>query len=216
MGRASTATLAIVKRGPGRPRPLDIVEVPAPRPDPRSADPHATQKISRAQLEEALKRTKSGTRRALRSEPEIPPNDNDERRERDSLPGPREDDDSPNVAPQVTIVRIDSVEMETIDPLSLPANRSTPVMRTPGTAMRAPTGTPTPMGSMMSPMIIQTPVKPAAPVVDRNRRYWATNRLHITPRTAFIAGLAVALFILLAASIGFFAGRIVPGSPGSR
>jgi hypothetical protein len=180
--------------------------VPAARPDARSADPYATQKISRAQLEEALKRTKSGTRRALRSEPEIPPNENDPRRERDSLPGPREDDDSPQMGPQVTIVRIDSVEMEAIDPLSLPPIRSTP---SPGTR-----ATPTPMGSMLSPMVIQTPGRSASPVleVDRRRRYWATNRLHITPRTAFIAGLAVALFVLLAASVGFFAGRIVPGS----
>lgn len=175
--------------------------MPAARPDPRSADPYATQKISRAQLEEALKRTKSGTRRALRSEPEIPPNENDPRRERDSLPGPREDDDSPQMGPQVTIVRIDSVELEAIDPLSLPPMRSTP-------------GIPTPMGSMLSPMVIQTPVRSSAPVVDvdRKRRYWATNRLHITPRIAFIAGLAVALFVLLAASVGFFAGRIAPGS----
>ena len=198
-----------MKSGPGRPRPLDIVEVPAAQPDARSADPQATQKISRAQLEEALKRTKSGTRRALRSEPELPPNENDPRRERDSLPGPREDDDSPLIGPQVTIVRIDSVEMEAIDPLSLPPMRSTP---SPGTR-----GTPTPMGSVLnglSPMVIQTPGRSAPPLleVDRKRGYWATNRLHVTPRTAFIAGLAVALFVLLAASLGFFAGRIVPGS----
>lgn len=179
--------------------------MPAARPDPRSADPAATQKISRAQLEEALKRTKSGTRRALRSEPEIPPNENDPRRERDSLPGPREDDDSPLIGPQVTIVRIDSVEMDAIDPLSLPPIRATP-------------GTPTPMGSLLprlSPMVIQTPGRSSAPVVevDRKRRYGATNRLHVTPRTAFIAGLAVALFVLLAASVGFFAGRIAPATP---
>jgi hypothetical protein len=183
--------------------------VPAARPDPRSADPYATQKISREQLEEALKRTKSGTRRALRSEPEIPPNENDPRRERDSLPGPREDDDSPHIGPQVTIVRIDSVEMETIDPLSLPPMRSTP-----SPSARA---TPTPMGSVLnglSPMVVQTPGRSSAPIVqvDRKRRYWATNRLHITPRIAFIAGLAVALFALLTAAIGFFAGRISPGS----
>jgi hypothetical protein len=195
-----------VKRAPGRPRPIDIVEVPAPRPDPRSADPAATQKISREQLEEALKRTKSGTRRALRSEPELPPNENDPRRERDSLPGPREDDDSPLTGPQVTIVRIDSVEIESIDPLSLP-----PIRSTPSPPARS---TPTPMGSMLSPMVIRTPGRSStlAVAVDRKRRYWATNRLHITPRAAFIAGLAVALFVLLAAAVGFFAGRIAPGS----
>ena len=166
-------------------------------------EPGVTQKISREELEEALKRTKSGTRRAIRSEPELPPNENDARRERDSLPGPRDDEDNPHVGPQVTIVRIDSIEMDAIDPLSLPPMRSTPA-----SAMAA-RGTPTPMGSMMSPMIIQTP---GTPLVARKRFYWATERVQVTPRAAFIAGLAVALFVLVAAGIGFLAGRIVPGS----
>jgi hypothetical protein len=207
-----------VKRGPGRPRPIDIVEVPAGRPDPRSAEPDAlprgqgvTQKISRAALEEALKRTKSGTRRALRSEPEIPPDENDARREpRDSLPGPRDDEDNPHVGPQVTIVRIDSIELDAIDPLSLPPMRSTPVA-TPTSAMPA-RGSMTPMGSMMSPAEIRVTPTPGTPLFDRKRRSWATQRVQLTPRTAFIAGLAIALFVLLAACVGFFAGRIAPGS----
>ena len=209
----------LVKRGPGRPRPIDIVEVPAARPDPRSAEPDSrsrgqgvTQKISRAELEEALKRTKSGTRRAIRSEPEIPPDENDARREpRDSLPGPRDDEDNPHVGPEVTIVRIDSVEIDAIDPLSLPPMRSTPAPATPASAMPA-RGTMTPMGSMMSPAEIHVIHTPGTPLVDRKRRSWVTQRVQLTPRNAFIAGLAVALFVLLAACAGFFAGRIAPGS----
>ena len=38
----------------------------------RADEGRATQKISREQLEEALKRTKSGTRRAVRSDPDLP------------------------------------------------------------------------------------------------------------------------------------------------
>jgi hypothetical protein len=172
-----------------------------------------TQKISREELEEALKRTKSGTRRAIRSEPELPPNENDARRERDSLPGPRDDEDNPNVGPQVTIVRIDSVEMDAIDPLSLPPMRSTPASATPTPARATPMparGTPTPMGSMMSPAQVRIIQTPGTPLFDRKRRSWVTQHVQITPRNAFIAGLAVALFVLLAACVGFFAGRIAP------
>ena len=195
-------------------RPLDIVEVPAGRPDPRSAEPDVhsrarepavTQKISREELDEALRRTKSGTRRAVRSEHELPPNDADPRRERDSLPGPRDDEDDPTVGPQVTIVRIDSMELDVIDPLSLPPSRSTPT-----SAM--PARSPTPMGAMMSPGEIRIIQTPATPVIERKRFHWATERVHVTPRTAFVAGLVVACIVLVAACIGFFAGRIVPGS----
>jgi hypothetical protein len=183
-----------VKRGPGRSRPLDIVEVPPSRPDPRSAEPDeharpdraATQKISREALEEALRRTKSGTRRAVRSEHELPPNDADPRRERDSLPGPRDDED----------VTTDSVSPKA----------------------PAPTPTPTPMSAIMGPVEIRVLNESA----DENEteeqsapapaRVWSLERLHlhITPRNAFLAGLAVALFLVAAAAIGFFAGRVLP------
>jgi hypothetical protein len=39
----------------------------------------------------------------------------------------------------------------------------------------------------------------------------ATLRLHITPRLAFIAGITVAALLALAALVGYFAGRGVPG-----
>lgn len=195
-------------------RPIDIVEVPAARLDPRSPEPDqrarqasVTQKISREDLEEALKRTKSGTRRAVRSEHELPDDHNDARRERDSLPGPRDDEDNPHAGPQVTIVRIDSVEMDVIDP---PAARAT--LERPE---RAPRATPTPMGAMMSPGEIRIIPTPGTPLIERKRLGWATERVHITPRTAFVAGLAVAVFVLVAACIGFFAGRSVPPTPAS-
>lgn len=176
-----------MKRAPGRrptPLPLDIVEVPAARPDPRSAEPDepsrapaVTQKISRAELEEALRRTKSGTRRAVRSEHELPPNDDDPRRERDSLPGPRDDEDEPHVGPQVIPAR--PIVVSASPPADIP--------------------------------VVPTP-SAGTPLVDRKGRSWAIQHVQITPRLAFVAGLAVALFVLVAACLGFFAGRIAPGS----
>jgi hypothetical protein len=56
----------------------------------RAEDAQQTQKISREQLEEALKRTKSGTRRAVRSDPalDLPP---PEEIDRNAFFGPRDD-----------------------------------------------------------------------------------------------------------------------------
>jgi len=187
--------IAIVKRGPGRPRPLDIVEVPASRPDPRSADPDVherpdramTQKISREQLEEALQRTKSGTRRAVRSEHELPPNDADPRRERDSRPDAQRDPKRD----------------------SLPGPRDDENVTTASVSPKA--GPPTPMSAMTPPVEIRELETPDEPVVDRSARarfVSALESLQIPPRTAFIAGLVIALFLVAAAAIGFFAGRI--------
>jgi hypothetical protein len=68
------------KRNPKWPR--EIVEVPSTARDPRAEDPHATQKITAFELEEVLKRTKSGFRRAVReSKPDLsveaPPSSSD-------------------------------------------------------------------------------------------------------------------------------------------
>jgi hypothetical protein len=122
-----------VKRAPRRAWPKDIVEVRAMRPDPRAADhqpidPHITQKISREQLDQALRRTKSGTRRAVRSEPALEETGANDEHE-SAFPGPRDDTDD---GPLVTIVRIDSVdsiELEPVDPLSLPPIPSLPLPR---------------------------------------------------------------------------------------
>lgn len=187
-------------------------------PDAR-VDPQATQKISREELEEALRRTKSGTRQAVRSEPDFDVH---------GYAGPRDD------SPQITIVRIDSMELEAIDPSTLPA----PSAPTPGaltTTALLPRHTPS--GTM--PIIVTTPMDVAASlprpttgvhesgasaadaiprtndrasaarVIERSRAL--TQRLHVTPRMAFIAGIAVAALVALAALVGFFAGRGVPG-----
>ena len=157
-----------MKRPLPRSWPKAIVEIPTSRPDSR-ADPQATQKITREQLDEALKRTKSGTRRSVRF------NDEDD----DDLDGPRDD------SPQITITRIDSVELAVFDPSSLP-----------DTAAADPP---------------PTPLAPFATAVSRARAPERSRTRAITPRTAFIAGIAVSMFVLLAAFVGFFAGRGVGG-----
>ena len=165
--RSAAATLAEVKRQPQRAWPKGIVEVASQRPDPRADpryDPHATQKISRAELDAALRRTKSGTRPVTRSAPDLAS---------DAFHGPRDDD-----APQITIVRIDSMEMSVFDPSTLPAPSATPVDTAPV----------------------------AAP--PRHSRTMLARRLQLTPRLAFIVGLALVGFVMIAGMIGFFAGRI--------
>ncbi|CAN5910530.1 hypothetical protein BH11MYX4_BH11MYX4_55520 [soil metagenome] len=145
--------------------PRRIVEVPSKRPDPR-VDPQATQKISREMLDDALRRTKSGTRPAMRSEHEPEHHDDD------SFFGPRDS------TPEITIVRIDSMEMSVFDPAGLPPP--------------APAPATTEVPSHITPIPVAPP----------------SRRLHVTPRLAFLVGLAVATFIAGAAIIGFFAGRI--------
>ena len=155
-----------------RPYPKGITEIPATRPDPR-ADPQATQKITRQQLDEVLKRTKSGTRPIVRSEPRIEPV------EEAALEEPRDD------SPQITITKIESVELDVIDPASLPRPATPLAPRIPARAI------------------------PAAPtVVPRHSSRTLTQRFRSSPQLAFFAGLAIATFITLAAVIGFFAGRI--------
>jgi hypothetical protein len=52
--------------------PREIIEIPAKRPDPRSEDAQMTQRIDKSELEDVLRRTKSGFRRAVReSDPEV-------------------------------------------------------------------------------------------------------------------------------------------------
>ena len=166
----------MVKRAPKRPFPRGIVEIPSARVDPRAdADPYVTQKISRAELDEALKRTKSGTRPVTRSRPGDGASYDEE-----SFAGPRES------SPEVTIVRIDSVELSTIDPSSLPEPSPPPSL-----------GAPTP-----------TPGALSIPRESHTRATTLAQRLRMTPRTAFVAGIAVAVFVVLAVLAGFFAGRI--------
>jgi hypothetical protein len=153
-----------VKRATKGAWPRRIVEVPSGRSDPR-ADPQATQKISREMLDDALRRTKSGTRPAMRSEID------------DDLFGPRDS------APEITIVKIDSMELSLIDPASLP----------PAAAEPAPLATHTP--SHVTPI-------PPIPRAATGQRW------HVTPRLAFVVGLVMVAFVGLAAFVGFLAGRV--------
>ena len=135
-------------------------------------------------LDEALKRTKSGTRPIVRSEPALEPHR--EAADAEPLDGPRDD------SPQVTIVGIDSVELDVVDVSSL--------VRSPS----APEPTPEPVG-MQAP---STPQPSMTVLTPRARSRDLTDRFRTTPQLAFFAGLAIVAFVTLAAVIGFFAGRI--------
>lgn len=140
-------------------------------------DAQTTQKISRQQLDEALKRTKSGTRRAVGSDPSLP-----EPEEVDFF-GPR-DDTAPLLAH--------------IDPSSL----------TPLLIALAPVALATPPTE--DPVVTFTLVECSdlqEPAVEEQDRPAPDTRFHLRPRTVFILGLAVAAAVMLAAIVGFFAGR---------
>ena len=106
--------------------PSEIVEIPAPSSrDPRSDDPQATQKITRDQLEQALKRTKSGFRRAVReSRPEIDPVS-------DSRVEPAEEQPVVEIPDPVITVKDDDVPIGT----PIPRSRSASHVVTPSTAV---------------------------------------------------------------------------------
>jgi hypothetical protein len=163
------------------------VEVPPIHPDPRS-DPQATQatqEISREELEDALRRTKSGTRAVVRPEPKpvLSRPHEDVGPHHDSLPGPRDDE-----GPEITILRIDSVEFSVIDPASLP----------PPAAMHIPT----PWAA--SPLHPSITTASAAP---RSLPASMTRGLHLTPRLAFLIGVGLVAFVVLVGMVGFLAGR---------
>ena len=144
------------------------------------ADPQATQKISREQLEAALLRTKSGTRPATRSTPNFDESNFDAPAQgathaEPPFVEPRDD------SPQVTIERIDSMEFDAIDPGTLP-----------------------PM-SPLTPLDISL-VSPAARARTESRSLM--QRLRATPRMAFVTGIAVAVCVTLVALMAFFAGRL--------
>lgn len=206
---APAARLREVKRAPKTSWPRRIVEVSGARPDPRS-DPNATQKISRELLEDALRRTKSGTRPRVVSEIEL----------EEGLSGPR--DDSPDIAPEITIVRIDSVEIETLAPASSP-RPGADTASGPLTAMTSQgIATPLPSSSLLPSPRPSTPSSPhpiprasahaaLSPGARRGRLRTLGYGLPLTPRAAFLIGIAVALVVALAAVVGFFAGRGVAG-----
>jgi hypothetical protein len=185
------------------------VEIPARGTDPR-VDPQATQKISRYELDEALRRTKSGTRPVVRSEPDFDDED---------FAGPRD------TSPEITIERIDSVEIEAFERASLPRSGALPA-RTSATPPAA-----LPVVAVATPLDLDPPLACGPPPpyevaasgdgmhepsasAPAPRDVATRPRLHITPRIAFVAGIAVAALVTLAAFLGFFAGRGLPTLPG--
>ena len=162
--------------------PKQIVEVVSTRPDPR-ADPALTQKISRDVLEDALRRTKSGTRRIRRDETfeaSIAGEPKPARQPMESLAGPR---DSYSDAPVVTTMGIESTELHAFDPQVIAARR-------------AVINTPTPVTS---------DVPPAMDRPSKISRIVA--RLPVSPRTILVALLALVAFMASAGLVGFLAGR---------
>lgn len=190
-----------MKRATGRAWPSKIVEVPPATPDPRSLD---TQKISREELEEALKRTKSGTRRAVRSDPSLEPTFEEQVEETINTDLARTVQVEPFVlprdvhrdeGPEVTIVKIDTMEFEALDPAGV---TSTEVPRPTSIApVPRPLTPPYDFGE-------DVPRTSTERVIAQTRR---TRRWQISPRTAFIFGLVLVLFVTLAAGAGFLAGR---------
>lgn len=173
-----------MKRGPTRAWPRRIIEVASTRPDPRAADPQATQKISKEQLEAVLQRTKSGTRAAQRSEPRL--EDEAWRASERNYAGPRD------TGPEITIVGIHTAEeFEALDPASLPTQSTAPSATQPA----------------VSPLAASIATKVAA-ANPRLSRPSVTRRLRVTPQLALLVGLAIFAFVTLAAVVGFFAGRV--------
>jgi hypothetical protein len=166
----------------------------------RPEDAQATQKISREQLEEALKRTKSGTRRATRSDPALPAPE-----EVDFL-GPRDDTAPP---------------LFHIDPSSLspvPAAAATAATAEPTTAATAEpeasverVASADPVVSVESVAFVEAADDLLGPERSAESARPARDvALRVAPRTAFVAGLGVVMLVMLAALVGFFAGRPHP------
>jgi hypothetical protein len=166
----------------------------------RPEDAQATQKISREQLEEALKRTKSGTRRATRSDPALPPPE-----EVDFL-GPRDDTAPP---------------LFHIDPSSLSPVPATATATATASASASATAEPAasvetaasadPVVIVESVTFVESADELVAP--ERSAEHAPPARdvtLRVAPRTAFVAGLGVMVLVMLAALVGFFAGRPHP------
>lgn len=151
------------------------------RSDPR-ADPGVTQKISRDVLEDALRRTKSGTQRIQREERDDAPMPEPKpaRQRLDSLAGPR---DSYSDAPIVTIMGIESVELQAFDPQVLAARHA--VLNTP------------------PPVASDVP-----PAIDRPSQISRiVARLPVSSRTLLVALLALVAFMASAGLVGFLVGR---------
>jgi hypothetical protein len=192
----SAATLAVVKRGPDRSWPRNITEVAAPRPDPRS-DPQATQKISREELDAVLKRTKSGVRTAVRSQPEIEVEVEVEV-EPERFPGPR---DSATSELEAEVLRVPAMPSRVVP--------SSGAMRAAPAAMPVITTSPFEVAAALAqPAAEEAPsaTPPAAPP-EAAEEPIAAAPVWLTARAALLGGLALAALIAVAALVGFLAGR---------
>jgi hypothetical protein len=162
----------------------------------RATDANSTQKISREQLDEALKRTKSGTRRAVRSDPALP-----EPEVVDFL-GPR-DDTAPQFA-HIDPSSLSPIRAAAPAPVEAPVEAS--VLRDEPVevvALVAAVEVIAPVAvAVVAPVERVEPVEQVAlPAPPRD------TSLRLNPRTAFVVGLAIAALMVLAALVGFFAGR---------
>ena len=151
------------------------------RSDPR-ADPGVTQRISRDVLEDALRRTKSGTQRIQRTD-EPMPEPKPARQRMESLAGPR---DSYSDAPVVTIMGIESMELLPLDPQVIAARQ-------------AVLNTPPPVASDVPPAIDRP--SQISRIVSR------LPRLPVSSRTLLVALLALVAFMASAGLVGFLVGR---------
>jgi hypothetical protein len=158
----------------------------------RATDANSTQKISREQLDEALKRTKSGTRRAVRSDPALP-----EPEVVDFL-GPR-DDTAPQFA-HIDPSSLSPIRAAAPAPVEASVLRDEPVEVV---ALVAAVEVIAPVAvAVVAPVERVEPVEQVAlPAPPRD------TSLRLNPRTAFVVGLAIAALMVLAALVGFFAGR---------
>jgi hypothetical protein len=146
-------------------------------------DPQATQKISREELEMVLKGTKSGTRAAVRSAPDL---------EDQGYPGPRDD------APQ-EMIPIDSAGFEDFERATLPT-ASTSVV--PSTVHAPPDARPS------APRVVAK-WRAAWRRIQMKTTRW--RRIQMTPRMALIGGTVAIVVVTLSAIFGFFAARGILG-----
>jgi hypothetical protein len=166
----------------------------------RRHDAQATQKISRAQLDEALKRTKSGTRRAIPSDPALgAPEEIDFLGPRDDsgpLVGHIEDStSSPLAAAPAHVAEDASADFTRPKPARTP--ESVALTKLAALAEAARTSEPEPLA-----FVVPEDEAEAGSARDRT--------LRVQPRTAFLFGLAIAALVVLAALVGYLAGHAPP------
>jgi hypothetical protein len=186
-----------VKRGPNHAWPRDIVEVPALNRRDSRVDQLATQKISKELLEEALSRTKSGTRAVVRSEPFL-------ERADDSVPP---DSGRPTVLDATAAAFHDGLEAAPVNGVD-DQRFGRHVLGTQRilTGPSAPhaTGSSAPSAGGPSVTGAPSPYSTAPQPVAKGRPLW------LSPSGLFLVAVLVGVGLTLAAVVGFLAGRGLP------